>query len=175
MESNLYSLDPYVISVLFNTEDPEMVLEIYRNMLDKVGEVFDATVTNFLKGKLQSEETIKRILTVEDIKKLDPALKEMLADPVLGEKIQFNVNLLIKVYYDQLLPDLSPEKKAELDKYLQNNKANLNDQQKLLIKGLNGLSSILKTAGVEDYSQLSKKEELDSMVSEYLNKMNAPK
>ena len=54
-------------------------------MLDKVGEVFDATVTNFLKGKLQSEETIKRILTVEDIKKLDPALKEMLADPVLGE------------------------------------------------------------------------------------------
>jgi hypothetical protein len=175
MEANLYSLDPYIISVLFNTEEPEMILEIYRNMLDKVGQVFDATVSSFLREKQQPDDLVKQALEIEDYEKLDPALKQILADPTLGDKIQFNVNLLIKVYYDQLLPGLTPEKKADLDKYLQDNKANLDDQQKLIIKGLSGLSDILESSGAEDFSQLAKQEELDKMVTEYLNKNSAPK
>jgi macrodomain Ter protein organizer (MatP/YcbG family) len=163
-----YSIDPYILSILFNEQDAEKVLEIYRNIVDKAGKVFDITVKNYLLVNSLSEEAADKVLKAENTETLPENIIQLMQSPQLALKVKTNIKSLYKAYYDHLFPKLSPAKQQELLDYIKENEEMLAEQSQLFNKGISVLTQIFGDSGVNNYAKLVKKENYDTFVDSYL-------
>ena len=113
-----YFIDPYIVSVLFQTDSDERTLEFYQDLTARLGIVAAATIRSFLKGKNFPEDQIEKIATTTDTSILSPEVQALMASTELREKIEFNSDSLLKIYFEQLYPLLSTENQQELDQYI---------------------------------------------------------
>lgn len=156
-EDLLYTVDPYILSILFKTKTDDDTLDVYTKMAEMVDMVLKETIKEFLKENEFSDEEIQKVIDTEDLEKVDPKVKPYLQNIILVKRIQANSRQLIKLYYDQLLPNLSPEEKGKLEEYLKENEELLKERRELVIEGVKALKAILEANGVETYDELRAK------------------
>lgn len=153
----LYTLDPYIIATLFQVNDEKIVLERYNMVLEDVVEVTESTLKEYLLENKFNEAEIDELLKIGDFDKANPKFKPYLQNIIFINRVNDNVKLLLKTYYDGLLVKLKPEKRAELDQYIKDNQEILEKKDQLVKDGLGIISKILTDNGVETIDELEKK------------------
>lgn len=158
-EDLLYTLDPYIISILFKSKDDKKTLDIYTDMVEAVGFVFDETIKEYLLENKFSEEDVQKVLDTEDLENVETRFKPYLQNIILFNRIQANSKQLIKLYYDQLLPNLTQQEKDDLSAYLKENEELIKVRKEGIMEGLKELKAILDENGVKSYQELVEKSE----------------
>lgn len=153
----LYTVDPYIISILFLTKSDEEALTRYNMILEDVVEVTNATMKEYLLENKFTEEEVDEVLKLDDIDKAHPKFKPYLQNIILIDRINNNVKALLKTYYDILLKTLPEDKKNELDNYLKENQKLLEERQAIIKEGLGLLKNLLEENGVETVAELERK------------------
>lgn len=153
----LYTVDPYIISLLFLAKNDEEALNRYNMILEDVVNVTNATMKEYLLENKFSEIEVDEVLKLDDIDKAHPKFKPYLQNIILIDKINYNVKALLKTYYDILLKTLPEDKKIELDNYLKENQAILEERQAIVKEGLGLLKNLLEENGVETVADLERK------------------
>jgi hypothetical protein len=113
-----YFIDPHVISLLFQEDNEEKIQDIYSDISQRIVIVTEKSTESFLKEKGLSEDQIANIKSSEDHDLFDDNIKSIMKDPALREKIEKNVDELLKIYFDDLMPRMPAEKRAELEQYI---------------------------------------------------------
>ncbi|HOY46037.1 MAG TPA: hypothetical protein PKU95_00165 [Candidatus Dojkabacteria bacterium] len=165
-ETLLYTLDPYIISILFKTKTDEDTLEVYSKLVTSVDLVIKNTIKEFLMENGFNEEQIQKVLTTEDVESIDNAIKPYMQNIILVKKIDSNSKQFIKLYYDQLLPNLSLEEKTKLENYLKDSEEVIGKKKELVIENVKALKMILEENGVQSFDELRAKFEGEELPTE---------
>lgn len=162
----LYTLDPYIVSILFKTKTDEDTLEVYTKLAQSLDMVLKGTIKEFLTENGFSGEDVKKVVEAEDFDSLEPKFKPYLQNIILVKRIEDNNKQFIKLYYDQLLPNLNDEEKQQLEKYLQESEEVLKLKKGEILEGVKALKEILEENGVQTYDELRAKFEEPEIIAE---------
>lgn len=117
-----YYLDPYVVSLLYKTENDEDTLKHYQDITGKLMLVVQESIRYYLQQKSMPEEEINKILDSLDKDQTEgfsPETMAMLKEPELVELLSNSIDGYGKIIYDSLLPTLDAEDRKELSRYLE--------------------------------------------------------
>jgi hypothetical protein len=153
----LYTLDPYIIAILFQAKDDNEALSRYNMILEDVIDVTNATTKEYLLENKFLKTEVDEVLALDDFDKAHPKFKPYLQNIILIDKLNSNIRMLLKTYYDVLLKNLPAEKQIELDTYLKENQSLLEERQTIIKNGLGIIKTILEDNGVESIAELEKK------------------
>jgi hypothetical protein len=153
----VYTLDPYIISILFQTKDDNKVLEIYADLLQDLKGVYEETVKEYMLQNDFTEDDVKKVLETENYDDIDLKYQPYMQNIILLKRIEDNSKELLKAFYDQLLLKLSPEQKKELDDYLQESADLIQAKKDTIKQGLQVMKNILDQYGVKNYDELVEK------------------
>jgi hypothetical protein len=153
----LYTLDPYIVSILFKTKTDEDTLEVYSKLAQSLDMVLKGTIKEFLLENNFNDDDVKKVVEAEDFDSLEPKFRPYLQNIILVKRIEENNRQFIKLYYDQLLPNLSDEEKQQLEKYLQDSEEVLKMKKGEILEGVKALKEILEENGVQTYDELRAK------------------
>ncbi len=162
----LYTLDPYIVSILFKTKTDEDTLEVYSKLAQSLDMVLKGTIKEFLTENGFNDEDVKKVVEAEDFDSLEPKFKPYLQNIILVKRIEDNNKQFIKLYYDQLLPNLNEEEKQQLEKYLQESEEVLKLKKGEILEGVKALKEILEENGVQTYDELRAKFEEPEIIAE---------
>ena len=149
-----YTLDPYIIGILFQLDNDEDVLKTYNMLLEDVDKVMQGTFKEYLLENKFQEAEVDSLFVLDDFEKADPKFKPFLQNITLLNKVDANIKELLKAYYDSLLPKITPEKKAELEKYIKDNEKILEEKNKLIRDSLGLMKKILIENNVQSVAEL---------------------
>jgi DNA-binding transcriptional MerR regulator len=161
-----YTLDPYIVSILFKTKTDEDTLEVYSKLAQSLDMVLKGTIKEFLTENGFNDEDVKKVVEAEDFDSLEPKFKPYLQNIILVKRIEDNNKQFIKLYYDQLLPNLNEEEKQQLEKYLQESEEVLKLKKGEILEGVKALKEILEENGVQTYDELRAKFEEPEIIAE---------
>lgn len=134
-----YYIDKTILSVMFDIQDDELLegmnLKINRLLTDTAL----STMKEYMQEKGVDEVEINKLMqedNVDDVEFEDPLVETMLFDPELIDRIEQNINTVIKVLYMKYGENLSDEKKQMIDQYIQGKNIELNLNRDKLISGV---------------------------------------
>jgi|GEM_PF-3482778 len=165
----LYTLDPYIVSILFKTKTDEDTLEVYSKLAQSLDMVLKGTIKEFMLENGFNDEDVKKVVEAEDFDSLEPKFKPYLQNIILVKRIEENNRQFIKLYYDQLLPNLNDEEKQQLEKYLQDSEEVLKMKKGEILEGVKALKEILEENGVQTYDELRAKFETQESSTEVVS------
>jgi len=117
-----YFLDPYIVSILYRTQNDEETLKHYQEIMDKLMLIVQESVRYYLQQKNVAEKEINKTLAALDKSQSDelaPEITTLLKDPGLGELLNSSIDGYGKIIYDSLLPTLDADERKELNRYLE--------------------------------------------------------
>ena len=117
-----YILDPYIVSILYQTENDDDTLKHYQEIVSKMMQLVEESMRYFFTEKklpVDQVESILKSIETEKTDNLSPEVVQMLKGEELGQLITDSVDSLGKILYDSLLPTLDADSRKELNRYLE--------------------------------------------------------
>ena len=117
-----YILDPYIVSILYQTESDEDTLKHYQEIISRMMQLVEESMRYFFTEKKLPADQVELILKSIETEKTDslsPEVVQMLKGEELGQLITDSVDSLGKILYDSLLPTLDADSRKELNRYLE--------------------------------------------------------
>jgi hypothetical protein len=117
-----YILDPYIVSILYQTESDEDTLKHYQEIITRMMQLVEESMRYFFTEKKLPTDQVESILQSIETEKTDslsPEVVQMLKGEELGQLITDSVDSLGKILYDSLLPTLDVDSRKELNRYLE--------------------------------------------------------
>lgn len=120
---HVYTIDPYVVSILFGIEDDRKVLFTYQQIMGAIADLSEQLMREHLQKNSVSEADISKAfeddVELSEIEFENPKVLELLKDEELGRIIETATQVMLKSIYTAGLAKLTPEKKQELNEYLE--------------------------------------------------------
>jgi hypothetical protein len=117
-----YLLDPYVISILYQTKTDEQTLAIYNEVMSKLFILILETVKFHLQEKGVSNEEIETIINAlnnPEQSELNEGQQAMLKEEAMVKLLTDSIDQFGQIIYDKLLPILPANDRKELHRYLE--------------------------------------------------------
>lgn len=116
-----YLLDPYIISILFQTKDDEETFATYSSLMSKLFILIEETIKFYLNEKKIDPNKINALmqsLENPDNATVDEDIKAILREEELIKLLTESIDSFGKMFYDNLLPVLPAEDRKEIARYL---------------------------------------------------------